>query len=87
MDINKDGKLQRNELILGYRKIYGQFAEEEVDKILKIADIDGRGEIDYSEWLIATLDKKNLVSDDKLRQAFSFFDKDGSGSISVDELK
>ena len=72
---------------MGYRKIYGDFAEEEVEKILKSADIDGSGEIDYSEWLVATLNRKNLISDEKLRIAFAFFDKDGSGSISVDELK
>jgi len=54
---------------------------------LKLADIDGSGEIDYSEWLIATMNKKNLISEDKVRNAFNFFDKDGSGSISVDELK
>lgn len=72
---------------MGYRKIYGEFADEEVDKILKLADIDGSGEIDYSEWLIATLNRKNLISDEKLKTAFSFFDKDNSGSISVDELK
>eukprot|EP00347_Sterkiella_histriomuscorum_P023969 403332760 len=87
LDTNNDGKLSREELIVGYRKIYGDFAEEEVEKILKSADIDGSGEIDYSEWLVATLNRKNLISDEKLRIAFAFFDKDGSGSISVDELK
>jgi Ca2+-binding EF-hand superfamily protein len=44
-------------LITGYRKLYGDFAEDEVDKIMKIADIDGSGEIDYSEWLMATTNK------------------------------
>lgn len=28
-----------------------------------------------------------MINEDKLRQAFEFFDKDGSGSISLDELK
>jgi calcium-dependent protein kinase len=79
--------LSREELIEGYTKIYGEFAEDEVDKIMKIADIDGSGEIDYSEWLVATVNKKNLVSDDKLKNAFEFFDKDCSGSISISELK
>lgn len=54
---------------------------------MTMADIDGNGEIDYSEWLIATINMKNLLTDDKLRYAFSFFDRDGSGQISVDELK
>jgi calcium-dependent protein kinase len=57
LDTNKDGKLCRDELISGYRKLYGEFAEDEVDKIMKIADIDGSGEIDYSEWLMATANK------------------------------
>lgn len=46
----------------GYRKIYGELAEEEVDRIMKIADTDGSGEIDYSEWIVATTDKKKLLS-------------------------
>ena len=87
MDANNDGKLSREELIDGYRNIYGELAEDEVDKIMRAADIDGSGEIDYSEWLVATVNKKNLISDEKLTTAFKFFDKDGSGSISIDELK
>ena len=34
LDTNKDGKLQRHELIAGYKKVYGELAEEEVDKIM-----------------------------------------------------
>lgn len=48
MDKNADGKLSRDELIEGYRKIYGEMAEEEVDKILVRVDANGSGEIDYS---------------------------------------
>jgi len=87
LDVNHDGKLSRQELVDGYRKIYGEFAEEEVDKIMRLADIDGSGEIDYSEWVMATVNKKKLISEEKLKTAFEFFDKDGSGSISLDEIK
>ena len=48
MDKNSDGKLSRDELIEGYRKLYGELAEEEVDKILARVDSNGSGEIDYS---------------------------------------
>jgi calcium-dependent protein kinase len=41
-------------------------AEEEVDKIMKIADADGSGEIDYSEFVVATMDKRKLLSNEKL---------------------
>jgi calcium-dependent protein kinase len=48
LDRNSDGKLSRDELIEGYRKMYGELAEEEVDKILARVDSNNSGEIDYS---------------------------------------
>ena len=87
MDKNSDGKLSREELIEGYRATLGDLAEEEVDKIMRIADIDGSGEIDYSEFVVATMDKRKLLSNEKLEAAFNLFDKDNSGSISANEIK
>ena len=54
---------------------------------MKLADFDGNGEIEYSEWVVATLDKQSLLTDEKLRTAFSIFDRDGGGTISATELK
>jgi len=87
IDKNSDGKLSRKELIEGYTQILGELAEDEVDRIMKIADTDGSGEIDYSEWVIATMDKKKLLTEDKLLMAFNMFDKDNGGSISSVEVK
>jgi Ca2+-binding EF-hand superfamily protein len=33
----------------------------EVDKLFKAADIDGNGELDYSEWQIATINKRSIL--------------------------
>ena len=87
LDKNSDGKLTRAELIEGYSKLYGDMAEDEVDNIMKLADFDGNGEIEYSEWVVATLDKQSLLTDEKLRTAFNIFDRDGGGTISAKELK
>jgi len=54
---------------------------------MKIADADGSGEIDYSEWVVATMDKRKLLTNEKLEAAFNLFDKDGGGSISASEIK
>ena len=39
------------------------------------------------EFVLATFNKLKLVEDKRLEQAFKMFDKDGSGTISIDELK
>jgi calcium-dependent protein kinase len=72
---------------LGINKYFPNITNEEIDRILEIADADGSGEIDYSEWVVATIDKKKLLSDKKMIQAFKLFDKDGGGSISPEEVK
>lgn len=71
----------------GINKYFTNITDEEIDRILEIADADGSGEIDYSEWVVATIDKNKLLSDNKMRQAFKLFDKDGGGSISPEEVK
>ncbi len=50
-------------------------------------DVDGSGEIDYTEWALGTANKDFLFTEPKLQQAFQLFDSDGSGKISLDELK
>lgn len=87
LDINMDGKLSLPEIKEGYKKYMPQISEQEIDRILEIADADGSGEIDYSEWVVAVIDKVKLLSDNKMRQAFRLFDKDGGGAISPAEIK
>ena len=62
LDVNKDGMLQREELIAGFKEIYGEVQEEEVDEIMALADLNGNGELDYSEWLVATLNRKDMIN-------------------------
>jgi calcium-dependent protein kinase len=50
------------------------------------ADTDKNGTIEYGEFLAATLHMNKLDREENLVSAFSFFDKDGSGFITIDEL-
>ena len=52
-----------------------------------MVDVDNSGEIDFSEFVTATVNRGNLLQDEKLKAAFAVYDKDGSGSISTDEIK
>ncbi|KAG6537738.1 hypothetical protein ZIOFF_002834 [Zingiber officinale] len=51
------------------------------------ADIDNSGTIDYGEFIAATIHLNKLEREEHLIVAFSYFDKDGSGYITVDELQ
>jgi hypothetical protein len=46
--------LSRQELIDGFKRIFGDVVESEIDEIMAIADLNGNGELDFSEWLVAT---------------------------------
>ncbi|KAM3144380.1 hypothetical protein pb186bvf_003544 [Paramecium bursaria] len=62
-------------------------ALSEVQRIMELVDMDGSGTIDYSEFIIATMDRKKAVQKEKLKEAFQVFDKDGNGFISEAEIK
>ena len=88
MDINGDGKLSKEEIRQGYKDYYDkELGDEEIDEMFNKVDADGSGEIEYSEFVIATMNEKNLLSNNKLQSAFKMFDKDGGGTISTDEIK
>ena len=74
--------------MLGYELHFGvPITEEQVDELFARIDIDGNGTLDYTEFVAATLEEKNLVTIDKLKQAFKMFDVDNSGALSPDEIK
>lgn len=51
------------------------------------ADVDNSGTIDHGEFIAATLHLNKAQREDHLFAAFSYFDKDGSGYITADELQ
>ena len=40
----------------------------EVQRIMELVDMDGSGTIDYSEFIIATMDRKKAVQKEKLKE-------------------
>ena len=54
---------------------------------MKQADIDNSGTIDYGEFIAATVHLNKLEREENLLSAFSYFDKDGSGYITIDEIQ
>ena len=87
-DKNGDGKLDMDEVKTGYIDHYGKIlSDEDVEKMFNAVDTDRSGYIDYSEFVVAAMNERQLTSNDKLQAAFKMFDKDGSGIISADEIR
>jgi len=55
--------------------------------ILKQIDNNNSGAVDYTEFVMATIDRNSLLSKERLETAFKIFDKDGNGYITADELR
>ena len=69
---------------------YGSKTKEEksaIDRVFDEVDIDGNGSISYSEWLTGSVDKRQLLTQEKLEAAFAIFDKDGGGTLNLDEIQ
>ena len=86
LDVDGDGQLSAEELKRGFGNITIS-ACLELEDILKSCDTDMNGMIDYSEFITATLDWQQHLSQDMLEKAFIVFDTDKSGSISIREIK
>ena len=89
-DQNGDGKIEVDEFIMAYKKVYPTMdptqVEEEAKAFFEAADIDKNGSIDFGEWSAATINKRSLLNEKNLKATFDLFDKDGGGSISAEEI-
>ena len=56
-------------------------AIEKVTEIMKTYDTNKSGEIDYSEFIIATLNKEKFLNAKNVKTAFQMFDIDHDGYI------
>ena len=88
MDVNGDGKINKNEFLKGLQsKISSDTLEKDVDTIYKNIDMDNNGYIEYEEFVRAAVNKEHFIDPRVIHFAFSYFDKDGSGEITFDEIE
>ena len=60
----------------GYDQFFGKNMDKnEIEKMFDAVDIDKSGFIDYYEFVIAAMNEKNLLTNEKLQAAFKMFDK------------
>ncbi|WZZ01036.1 hypothetical protein YC2023_073364 [Brassica napus] len=87
IDTDDSGTITFEELKDSMKRVGSELMESEIQELLHAADVDESGTIDYGEFLAATIHLNKLEREENLVAAFSFFDKDASGYITIDELQ
>lgn len=65
----------------------GKDKELEIREIFYCTDFDNNEEINYSEFLMATLDPVNHLTKENIYNVFKYFDADDSNFITNEGLK
>ncbi|XP_077991780.1 neo-calmodulin-like [Glandiceps talaboti] len=95
-DRNKDGYITIDELRRTMKKLEENITEEELREMMKEADQDGDGRVNYKEFAKIirgedTMDSYNHTVTDTgprcLMDVFEDMDEDGNGYITIDELR
>jgi calcium-dependent protein kinase len=50
-------------------------------------DTNNNGSIDYTEFIAGCMQSYVYLKENNLKHAFEYFDKDGNGTITLEELK
>ncbi|KZO96455.1 EF-hand [Calocera viscosa TUFC12733] len=87
-DTDKDGAVDYHELKVAMRALGFDMKKAEVLKILRDNDSDGSGAMRYEDF-VRVMTERILARDplDEIRRAFKLFDDDGTGKISLRNLR
>ncbi|RMZ88738.1 hypothetical protein DV736_g4030, partial [Chaetothyriales sp. CBS 134916] len=87
-DKDNSGTITASELGDVMRSLGQNPSETELRDMINEVDVDQSGAIDFDEFLkMMSTTLKPIDVDQETRAAFAVFDKDGSGTISADELR
>ena len=87
IDVNRNGKITLDDLSHGLSKLLKKDnMEEEAKKIFENLDSDGNNYIEYEEFIRAAIDKKIFLTEEALKLAFKFFDKENKGIITFESF-
>jgi len=83
LDRDGDGMVSHKEL----RNILStKMGTDELEQVLDAMDVDGSGQMEYSEFLATAFDRKLLFRDDLILQVFRALGRDESGTVGIQEL-
>jgi len=87
MDTSGDGKIGTDELAYGFKEILGEtHNEDELRNMMNFIDQDKNGYIDYSDFLIASVNIDLSKIKEYCKTAYELFFKNEKESIEVSDL-
>ena len=87
IDINGNGKITVDDLNKGLCKLLKKNnMEEDAKKIFENLDTGGTNYLEYEVFVRAAINKKIFLSDEALKLAFNFFDKENKGVITFESI-
>jgi len=87
LNFNHNGWIEPSELKKGYELTNIDITDEEIEYLYSIIVENSKEGIDYTEFLMAGIDKKELFTQEKIEKAFNYFDINKSGYIEYEDLK
>lgn len=87
LDKNQDGVLSKEEIKEGLEFINIFLTEQEIENLMNQVDQNKNNQIDYSEFIAMTIDKKQALSEEKVESCFKMFDANNDGSIELKEFQ
>ena len=87
IDLDHTGLISKDELKKAFTLAGLKISDEETQKIIDAAEDGDNETLDYSEFLIASLNQKTFIDKEKLISAFKYFDVDDSGFICSTDIK
>ena len=94
-DVDGDGKITKQEVAQGMNKTGRAFTREDIETLFILADKDGDGEIDFTEFALIMIPtaperisklKKKYPNKPAVQAAFKKFDANNDGAIDAREL-
>lgn len=89
IDTSGSGIITREQILKGFNfdNHITHINNDYIDQLFQQLDFNNTGQINYSEFLAATVDKKTALKNANLLFAFNYFDIENKGYITKEDLK
>ncbi len=84
IDVDNSGSLTIDDL---HKALRGHLSESEIKDIWKNLSVSGLGELDYNEFIAATMWMRLQLDEERLHEAFEAFDDEGKGFLTMEDVE